>query len=117
MRTTDEWGAGTEDAVWFSLGPAYEWPLVPRAGERVFRPGNADTFVLSPQGLKVEDIRWIRIRKGRGSTDSQWQLRGIEVWVNGRPLYRKGDINTCLEEGRLEWTAPEFPADGTKRQP
>jgi hypothetical protein len=107
IRTGEDWGAGTDDPVWFSLGPSYEWPLV--ASGTPFKSGASTTFNLGPQGLNVEDIKFVRVRKGRDGGGGRWLLQGIEVWVNGRPLYRKPDIDTWLDNAQLEWTATDYP--------
>lgn len=109
MRTGDDWGAGTEDAVWFSLGPSYEWYLDRPGENKPFKSGAFDTFILPPRGLKVEDIKYVRLRKGPDGEGGRWLLQGVEVWVNGNPLYRNGEIGTWLEGRNLEWKAPDFP--------
>jgi len=106
VRTVDDWGAGTTDTVTLSMGDAYEWTLAGK-GE-TFKPGNADTFVLGTQGLNVEDIKAIKLRKSRGA-DDDWGLKGLEIWINGRPFYRNNVIELTLHGGHLEWVAPDFP--------
>lgn len=105
VRTGDDFGATTDDAVWFSMGPSYEWALE-TPGKRPFLNGAADRFTLPPQGLMVEDIKWIRVRKSRGD---EWLLQGIEVWIDGRPWYRNDELNLWFDERRDEWTAPRLP--------
>lgn len=102
VRTGDDFGASTDEAVWFSLGPSYEWTLA-TPGRQPFKNGASDTFQLPPQGLRVDDIKYIRLRKSQGD---DWLLRGIEVWIDGRPYYRNDEINLWLEGSRDSWSAP-----------
>lgn len=105
VRTADDFGASTGEAVWFSLGPSYEWPLeVP--GKRPFKNGAIDVFYLPSQGLRIEDIKWVKLRKTPGD---DWLLQSIEVWIDGKPYYRNEEINLWLEGIRNEWIAPNFP--------
>lgn len=109
VRTGDAWGAGTRDAVWFSLGPEYEWTL-DLPGQDVFHTGRSTTFTLPANGLKVQDVKWIKLRKSRGGDGGRWLLQGVEVWINGRPYYRNSDIATWLDDAHLDWSASDFPA-------
>jgi hypothetical protein len=106
VKTMDDFGASTDEAVWFSLGPSYEWALA-TPGKVAFKNGASDTFNLPPQGLRIEDIKFIKLRKSHGD---DWYLRGLEVWINGKPYYRNEEINLWMEGGQNEWTAPGFPA-------
>lgn len=106
VRTGDGFGASTTQAVWFSLGPSYEWALE-TVGRAPFRNGASDVFNLPPHGLRAEDIKYVKLRKSRGDG---WYLQGIEIWIDGRPFYRNPEINTWLEGNQLEWVAPDFPS-------
>jgi hypothetical protein len=105
VRTGEDFGASTTDTVFFSLGPAYEWTL--EADADTFHAGHSATFNLPGNGLNLEDIKYIKLRKTPGGDD--WQLEGIEVWVNGRPIYRNGDIHLWLDSDHKDWTAPDYP--------
>jgi len=105
VRTGDDFGASTEEAVWFSLGPSYEWTLV-QPDKPSFRNGAIDVFDLSPHGLRIEDIKYVKLRKSYGH---DWLLQSIEVWIDGKPYYRNSEINMWLEGQKLEWIAPNFP--------
>ncbi len=105
VRTGDDFGASTQAAVWFSLGPSYRWTL-DTPGHPPFQNAAYDVFHLSPNGLCVEDIKWIRLRKSEGD---DWLLHGLEVWINGRPYYLNDHIDTWLSGTRLVWSAPVLP--------
>lgn len=105
VTTADEFGASTYDAVTFSLGPSYEWALEAPA-KRPFKNGATDRFVLAPHGLAARDIKWIRLQKKQGD---DWLLEGIEIWIDGKPYYRNGEINVWFDDMREDWTAPELP--------
>lgn len=112
VRTGDDFGASTEEAVWFSLGPSYEWVLS-TPGRTPFRNNATDVFHLPPNGLRREDIKWVKLRKSYGG---DWLLQGIEVWIDGRPYYRNPEINTWFEGNRLDWVAPNFPPPAAPRR-
>lgn len=105
VTTADEFGASTYDTVLFSLGPSYEWALEAPA-KRPFKNSATDHFVLPSQGLAARDIKWIRLHKARGD---DWLLQGLEIWIDGKPWYRNGEINIWFDDNRDEWTAPNLP--------
>lgn len=105
VTTADEFGASTYDTVAFSLGPSYEWALE-APSKRPFKNGATDRFVLPPHGLAARDIKWIRLQKKPGD---DWLLEGVEIWINGKPYYRNGEINVWFDDNREAWMAPELP--------
>lgn len=105
ITTADEFGASTFDAITFSLGPSYEWALeAPRT--RPFKNGTTDHFTLPSHGLAARDIKWIRLQKNVGD---DWLLEGIEIWIDGQPYYRNGEINVWFDDTRKEWMTTELP--------
>ena len=100
VHTFDDWGAGTDDNVTLSLGPAYEWVLE-QPGAKAFEHGQTSRFRLSPRGLHASDVKELHLRKTRGGDD--WYLGGVEVWVDGKPFFRNTEIKRWVTDASPEW--------------
>lgn len=125
LRTGTGKDSGTDDAVFLWLGGKIRELDIPTE-KADLESGSEKTFCIDLVGEKVNnerlplpyymsDIRGIRIRKSKDSDDlGQWQIGGIEVWVNGIRIYEKSDVNVYLDTTTPSWTAPNFTLPGSK---
>ncbi len=103
--THRERGSGTDNAVYFDIGP-YSWKLnKPRHND--FEAGSDFTYSLKPpKNLTVNDILWLRLHKkglfgvtgtGDGLTGA-WHPASLTLIVNGnefRTVLVDGSLNSC----------------------
>jgi hypothetical protein len=113
--TSNDWGAGTFDAVYFSIGPSWGWRLKPPYDD--FERGSDKTFDLdSPPNatLTTEDILYLRlVKEGLGgkfnapdSPGGAWEPQQVTLYVNGAPYPNDSccAVNEWLQQGHATWT-------------
>src|SRR5687768_13729220 len=90
VTTRDRRGAGTDNAVYFDVGP-WSWRLNNR-WRNDFERGRTDTFNLKvPEGFAADDILWLRLHKKglfgvtgtRDGLTGAWHPGRIALLVNG----------------------------------
>jgi hypothetical protein len=112
IKTGDVRFAGTNDDVFVRLGQGLRFNLDKRLYDD-FERGDRDTYSVPiddavRRGMRVGDIRELTIQKARDGVAGGWRLGGVKLFVNGRPLYSKRNINRWLEDDRRTFTAPDF---------
>lgn len=112
IATKSSWGAGTDNAVYFDIGPV-AWKLG-RFFRNDFEAGDDDTYNLKvPAGLTTADILWVRLHKKgifgvTGTKDGfagAWHPEKLTLLVNGVEFVTiKPDhaLNSCC----WYWRAP-----------
>lgn len=107
LRTGGIEDAGTDDDVFLRLSNSLrlEFPYHPDADDFEKGTTHVYSFPVKP-GVRLRDLTMLAIEKT--GTDG-WQLGGIKVIANGRPLYANPAIDAWLDnDSRLTWTAPDF---------
>jgi CARDB len=104
--------AGTDDDVFLRLGRGLRFNLDKRLYND-FERDDRDTYSVPiddavRRGMRVGDIREVTIEKARDGIAGGWRLGGVKLFVNGRLLYSKRNINRWLEDDRRTFTAPDF---------
>jgi hypothetical protein len=112
VKTGDVRFAGTNDDVFLRLGRDLRFNLDKRLYDD-FERDDRDRYSVPiddavRRGMRVGDIREVTIEKARDGLGGGWRLGGIKLFVNGRPLYSKRNINRWLEDDRRRFTAPDF---------
>ena len=112
IKTGDVRFAGTNDDVFLRLGRGLRFPLDKRVYDD-FERDDRDTYSVPiddavQRGMRVGDIREVTIEKARDGLGGGWRLGGMKLFVNGRPLYSKRNINRWLEDDDRTFTAPDF---------
>ena len=112
IKTGDVRFAGTDDDVFLRLGPGLRFNLDKRLYND-FERDDRDTYSVPiddavRRGMRVGDIREVTIEKARDGLGGGWRLGGVKLFVNGRPLYSKRNINRWLEDDDRTFTAPDF---------
>jgi hypothetical protein len=98
IKTGDRSGAGTDNDVWFSIGP-HSWKLDNPDDD--FERGQLETYDLycpPALGLRASDIMYYHLEKkglnGRHGTsdrpDGEWFPESIEITYNGKPAPKRG---------------------------
>jgi hypothetical protein len=112
VKTANVSSAGTDDDVYLRVGPNLRFPLDKRLYDD-FERGDRDTYSVpiddaTDHGLRVGDIRQVRIEKSRDGIAGGWKLGGVKLRVNGRVVYDNQSINRWLEDNHRTWTATNF---------
>ena len=112
IKTGDVRFAGTNDDVFLRLGRGLRFKLDKRLYDD-FERDDRDTYSVPiddavRRGMRVGDIREVTIEKAGDGLGGGWRLGGIKLFVNGRPLYSKRNINRWLEDDRRTFTARDF---------
>jgi hypothetical protein len=111
ITTRDVRGAGTDNAVYFDVGP-WAWRLN-KSWRNDFERGHTDTFNLEvPAGFDLNDIVWLRLHKKglfgvTGTRDGfagAWHPEQIALLVNGVE-YARAEIKQPLNSRYWFWTA------------
>lgn len=112
VRTSSARYAGTDDDVYLRINGRQRFSLDKRLYND-FERGDRDTYSVPVDeaikaGLRVADIRTVRIEKSPDGVAGGWKLRGVKLTVNGRVVYARDAIERWLEDERRAWTAPDF---------
>ena len=112
VRTANVSSAGTDDDVYLRIGPNRRFPLDKRLYDD-FERGDRDTYSVpiddaTDKGLRVGDIRQVRIEKSKDGIAGGWKLGGVRLRVNGRVVYDNQHIDRWLEDNHRTWTATNF---------
>jgi hypothetical protein len=112
VRTADVSRAGTDDDVYLRVGPNLRFPLDKRLYDD-FERGDRDWYSVpiddaTDHGLRVGDIRQVRIEKSKDGIAGGWKLGGVRLRVNGRTVYTNQHIDRWLEDNHRTWTATNF---------
>ena len=111
ITTRDARGAGTDNAVYFDVGP-WAWRLK-KAWRNDFERGHTDTFKLEvPADFDLSDIVWLRLQKKglfgvTGTRDGfagAWRPERIALLVNGVE-YARAEVKQPLNSRYWFWTA------------
>ena len=112
ITTAKNGGAGTDNAVYFDIGPL-SW-LLNKPGRNDFEAGNTDEFDISPPSgltLTTDDILWLRLhKKGLGGVTGTgdgfagaWHPEKVVLIVNGAP-WRTANITEPLNSRCWFWS-------------
>jgi hypothetical protein len=109
LKTGTQQGAGTDDSMYLRVNrntrikiPGYEdFDDFERGDKRMYR-------LPVPEGLKVSDIRYLRIEKPKNGKKGEYQLGGMGLVVNSRWLYRNKNINRWLNKRTRSWQARDY---------
>jgi hypothetical protein len=112
VRTANVSRAGTDDDVYLRIGPNLRFPLDKRLYDD-FERGDRDWYSVpidkaTDHGLRVGDIRQVRIEKSRDGIAGGWKLGGVRLRVNRRTVYTNQHIDRWLEDNHRTWTATDF---------
>ncbi len=112
VSTADALWAGTDDDVFLRLGKDLKFPLDKRLYDD-FERGDRDTYSVPiddavRDGMRVGDIRGVRIEKESDGAAGGWKLGGVRLRVNGDLFYENEGIDRWLEDDRRAWVAPDF---------
>jgi hypothetical protein len=114
ITTRDIRGAGTDNAVYFDVGP-WSWRLN-NAYHNDFEASHTDTFHLDvPKGFAVEDIVWLRLHKKglfgvtgtRDGLTGAWHPQRIALFVNGVECLST-EVTHPLNSRYWFWTSTDF---------
>jgi hypothetical protein len=114
VRTANVSSAGTDDDVYLRVGPNLRFPLDKRLYDD-FERADRDWYSVpiddaTDHGLRVGDIRQVRIEKSRDGIAGGWKLGGVRLRVNRRTVYTNQHIDRWLEDNHRTWTATNFTA-------
>ena len=110
ITTRDLRGAGTDNAVYFDVGP-WAWRLN-KKWRNDFERGHTDTFPLEvPTGFDLRDIVWLRLHKKglfsvtgtRDGFTGAWRPERIALLVNGVE-YASAEVTQPLNSRFWFWT-------------
>jgi hypothetical protein len=110
VATSDIRGSGTDNAVYFDVGP-WAWKLN-KPFHNDFERGRTDRFSLKvPAGFALRDILWLRLHKKgllgvtgtRDGFTGAWHPKSITLLVNGT-VYASSEVSTPLNSHYWFWT-------------
>ena len=113
ITTRDLRGAGTNNAVYFDVGP-WSWRLNNRWRDD-FERSRTDTFNLKvPEGFALSDIIWLRLHKKgllgvtgtRDGLTGAWHPERITLLVNGVECASE-EVSEALNSRRWFWRKPD----------
>jgi hypothetical protein len=103
VTTADEFGAGTDDDVYFRLG-TMNWVLLPKSWPSIkFAQGQTDQFLVYPEtGMTMDMVNRVSIRKDAAAwwdpaNIGAWKLAGLTVEVDGDVIYANPSIDQWLD--------------------
>lgn len=113
VRTSNSRYSGTDDTIYLRINGRQRFELDKRLYDD-FERGDDDTYSLpidaaARAGLKVRDIRLLRIEKSPDGVAGGYKLGSVFVRVNGR-LIAQAAANKWLEDNRRSYTIPGFTA-------
>ncbi len=109
LETGNLQGAGTDDSLYLRVNNRTRIKIPGYDNFDDFERGGKRMYHLSiPAGLKVSDIRYLKIEKPSNGRNGAYQLGGLRIYVNNRTLYRMSGINRWLNSNIRSLQMPGY---------
>jgi hypothetical protein len=101
LTTYNDSLGGTNDPVWLDIGDKTFVLDTPGHDDR--EQGNVDGYAIYAPTLTESDFKRVLIRKGSDGNFGGWKLKRVRVWLHGKLLCDRNDINRWLENQTRWW--------------